>query len=61
MQLLAREREMALSLPDRQDLHTLVEVLEGVEITGVGKAIEDSGRPLLESYHFIAADYKVRF
>jgi hypothetical protein len=61
MQLLAREREMALSLPDRQDLHTLVEVLEGVEITGVGKAIEDSGRPMLESYNFIAADYKVRF
>jgi hypothetical protein len=34
-----------------------VEMLSGVEITGVTKVIDDSGRPIMEQYSFLARDY----
>ncbi len=32
------------------------ETIVGVEVTSFGKAIDDSGRPILQTYSFIAAD-----
>lgn len=34
-----------------------VELLSGVEITGLSKVVDDSGRPTMEQYSFIARDY----
>lgn len=34
-----------------------IDMLTGVEITGVTKVVDDSGRPVLEQYSFLARDY----
>lgn len=38
-----------------KDIGTM-EVLKGVQLTGVNKIIDDSGRPILESYNFMCKD-----
>lgn len=35
-----------------------VEVLAGVEITGLSKVVDDSGRSIMEQYSFLARDYQ---
>lgn len=59
--LLALEREHVLTERKREETYTLIEQLEGVQIVGVSRAIEDSGRPILESYQFLARDIRVLY
>lgn len=59
--LLALEREHVLTARERDSTYVLTEQLEGVQIVGVSRAIEDTGRPILESYQFLARDIRVLY
>lgn len=59
--LVAIEREHVLANRSRDQVYCMTEVLDGVQIVGVSKAIEDSGRPVLESYQFLARDIRVLY
>lgn len=47
--------------PSGSDIYSLIEVLDHVQITSVGKAIDDSGRAVLEAYGFVASDIRVLY
>jgi hypothetical protein len=53
------EMSYANSFSDATDISRVYTkgVLSGVEITGVAHAIDDSGRPIMEIYNFIARDW----
>ena len=56
---LAEDESAMLLGRDGPGVTTMTEVISDVQITGVSRAFDDSGRNLLEAYSFLARDYKI--